>query len=90
MLDDLIDFSNKQAGFLSLLIFVAGSVLIPLFLRLLHRKRNKPELKIEILDKATLCSSFTVDFDQNEQPIHRTAFLIYLEITNIGSSPVYI
>lgn len=88
MLSDLINLSNKNEGFLSLLIFFAASVLIPLFLW--NRSRSKPKLKIGILDKATLCSSFTVDFDENEQPIHRTAFLIYLEITNIGNSPIYI
>jgi len=90
MLGDLINLSNEQAGFLSLLIFIAGGIVIPLLVWLWRRNRNKPKLKINILDKATVCSSFAVDFDENEQPIHRTAFLVYLEITNIGNSPVYV
>jgi len=88
MNSDIVEWANENAGFLSLLLFVASAILIPLIAS--HWKKKKPNLKTEVIDNGTLCSSYTVDFTETAKPIHRTAFVVYLKITNTGNAPCYI
>jgi hypothetical protein len=51
----------------------------------INRIAKKPAVSIEIIENATLCSSFSVGNN-----CHRTAFLLYLKLTNTGYTPVQI
>lgn len=86
----IIEWSNSNGGWLALVIFVLG--LVVTFLGRLWRKKQSThsELKIEVIDQPTLCSSFdSKNVDENFR-LHRTAFLIYLKITNVGNVPIQI
>lgn len=83
---DIQNWTNENAGLLSLLIFLATvfiSLLVWLFKKI---TREKEKLKIEVIETPTFCSSF----DTNEKNKHRTAFMLYLKITNTGTKPVQI
>jgi len=57
---------------------------------MLKRPASKPVLKIEVLKGPTLCSSFDVGSNERGLDLHRTAFLVYLQITNVGRVPVQV
>ncbi len=60
------------------------------FLLWLRKPSSRPELKIEVIDQPTLCSSFDAKSSSDNSGLHRTAFLIYLKITNVSSVPIQI
>lgn len=83
---DVQNWTNENAGLLSLIIFLA-TVAISLFVWSFKKvTKDTAKLKIEVIKTPTFCSSF----DSNEKNKHRTAFMLYLKITNIGTKPVQI
>ena len=86
MINEIVVWTNKNAGFLSFLIFAASVILIPLVVTYW----KKPNLEVELISNGTLCSSYSVDVTEDLESIHRTAFVVYLKITNIGNGPCHI
>lgn len=88
-MSDIIQWANNNSGWVGILTFFAG-ILLTSFVWVLKRTASKPVLKLEVLKRPTLCSSFDAGFTGDGAVLHRTAFLIYLKITNIGRVPVQV
>lgn len=88
-LNEIIKWCNENSGFVSLLIFAATLFLgwISGFFKSIIRK---PIFKIRIIPGPTLCTTFPVDMQYNGHQVHRTAISVYLNVSNIGTSPASI
>jgi len=89
MIDTLINWTNQNAGFLTLILFLTTLVLwwvSGIFRALTH----KPMFKIGLLDGPTFFCTFPAGKEFNQSPTLRTAAAIYLKITNIGTAPAQI
>jgi hypothetical protein len=75
-MSDIIQWTNNNSGWVSVLTFLAG-ILLSSFLWILKRPASKPVLKLEVLKGPTLCSSFDAGVTDDGEVLHRTAFLIY-------------
>lgn len=82
----IIDWTNQNAGFLTLILFLVTLVIgwvSGIFRALMH----KPKFKIALLPGPTfICTSLT-EKEFNQSKTHRTAAVIYLKVTNIGTAP---
>ena len=85
-ISDIIKWSNRNAGFLSVIIFV-----VTLFLGwtsgIFRSLRKRPKFKIKIMPGPTMCTTFCTGKKFNGYDVHRTAISAYLGISNIGSAP---
>lgn len=91
-IETIQEWSNTNSGYLSLLLFIVG-LIIPLIIWLYKRKsQRKINLKLEIdkNDQATLCTSFDTGNIENNIKLHRTAFIVYLKITNLSRQSIVI
>lgn len=82
----IIEWTNSNSGFLSLLLFFTTIFLgwVSGFFSSLMRK---PKLKIQVLPGPTFCASFDTGRVFNGHKTHRTALSAYIAITNQGSAP---
>jgi hypothetical protein len=86
----IIDKLNNNSGTLSLVIFLV-SLVIGWGTGIFRALIKKPKFKIRVIPKMTFCSNFLTG-DKYTPPglgtydLHKTAFVTYLEITNIGSA----
>lgn len=85
-MNDLIEWTNDNSGFLGLLIFIT-TILFGWISGIFKSFIKKPKFKIEIIKDATFGSIIDLDREHKGFPVHKSAFAIYLEITNIGSAP---
>lgn len=89
--NELIDWLNNNEGFLSLILFLA-SIIVGWMTGIFRTLVRKPKFRIRVIPKMTFGSSFLTG-EKYTPPgngtyeVHRTAFVIYLEITNVGSAP---
>ncbi len=49
--------------------------------------RKRPKLKIRTIEGATFYSTILIDKKYKNLQVHKTAFILYLEITNTGNAP---
>jgi hypothetical protein len=75
--------------------FGSISVVFLLLSLVVHRSENKkgirkPGLKIELIPNPSFCSSFDSELPNENVNIHRTAIILYLQITNTGNAPTEI
>lgn len=88
---DPVKWLNDNQGLLAVILFIAGiTITLCLFLKRKLSGSNCPDLQVELIEYPKLCSSFTVDHDDSGIEIHRTAFLVYLNLTNIGPTPIQV
>jgi hypothetical protein len=84
----ILDWTNKYPGAVAVIIFLAG-LAITFFAWLIRsaikKRKKKTSISIEIIESATMCSSFDVGNN-----FHRTAFSLYLKVTNTGDTSVQI
>lgn len=88
-MQEVIDWTNENSGFLTLALFVATLLLgwvSGIFRALMH----KPRFKIGINQGPTFISSFPSGKEFNGAETHRTAAAIYLSVTNTGTAPAQI
>jgi len=82
----IIDWANQNSGFLTLILFLVmlffGWV-SGIFRVLMH----KPKFKIGLLPGPTFICTFPAEKKSNQSQTHRTAAVIYLKVTNIGTAP---
>jgi hypothetical protein len=86
ILTDIIDWSNQNSGFLGLIIFII-SLIIGWLSGLFNYFRKKPKFKIRIIETATFGTIIDLKKTYNNLPVNKTAFAIYLEVSNVGNAP---
>ncbi len=82
----VFDWANLNQGVVSILIFITTLALgwtTGIFAAL----RRKPSFRIRKIDGPTFCSTFLTGVKRDDMDIHRSAFAIYLHVTNVGSAP---
>jgi len=82
----IIKWTNQNSGFVSVLLFIITLLLawISGFFKLLV---NKPKFKIDLIDQCSFCCVFNFDEKHKDLPTHKTSFVLYVKITNIGKAP---
>ncbi|PCJ84761.1 MAG: hypothetical protein COA57_08705 [Flavobacteriales bacterium] len=94
-LEEVINWTNKNSGFLGLLLF-AGSLIAGWTSGLFKSLIKKPKLKVRFIDKLSFYSFFYTGNkwfhkELNEEfELHKTGFVVYMAISNIGSAPTAI
>lgn len=83
MLQSLINWSNENSGFISLLLFVL-TLIIAWISGLFKAFRNNADFQIELIDQCSFCCVFDLNQTYQDLPVHKTAFVLYLKITNVG------
>ncbi len=83
---EIIEWTNNNSGFLGLLIFIS-TLLIGWISGLFKSFIKRPKFKIGVIKEATFGSIIDLDREHQGFPVHKSAFAIYLEITNVGSAP---
>lgn len=86
LLTNIIDWTNKNSGFLGLLLFIL-TLLISWISGLFKYIKKRPKFKIRIIENATFGCIIDLNKIHNDLPVNKTAFAIYLEVTNIGNAP---
>jgi hypothetical protein len=84
----ILDWTNKYPGAVAVVIFITGLAVtfsVWLIKTVLKRRKERINLSIKVIPEGTMCSSF--DIGNN---FHRTAFLLYLKLTNTGSISIQI
>jgi len=81
----IIDWSNQNSGFLSLILFVV-TLFIGWFSGIFRSLRKRPKLKISIIEGPSLVSTFESGGRHDGQDTHITAASLYLQIINQGSA----
>jgi hypothetical protein len=89
MLNSLIEWSNENSGFVSVLIF-ALTLFLGWISGIFGALRRKPEFKLRVIPGPTLCTTFATGQKYEGYDIHRTAISVYLGISNVGSAPASI
>ena len=84
--DEVIRWTNENSGFLSLVLFLL-TLLIAWVSGLFKSLTKRPKFKIGIIEQCTFGTTFDLKREHNGYPVTKTAFAIYLEITNIGNAP---
>jgi hypothetical protein len=87
-ISDIVNWTNENPGATALIIFLAGlaiSFLIWFIRKIIRTKIKKPSLLIDVIEEPTMCSSFDAGGNY-----HRTAYLVYLKITNNSNTSVQI
>lgn len=86
---EVIQWANSNSGFLAL-VALAWAISGPVIGYALGRRQRKPKLKVGLIKTPTYCSCFTVSIEPSGEPLHRTAYLVYLHLTNTGPVPIQI
>ena len=95
IIQQIINWTNTNSGFVSIILFIA-TILYGWLSGLFNSIIRKPKLKIRFIDKLSFYSFFKTgkDFyheklDQNYE-VHKTGFVVYMSIVNIGNIPTSI
>lgn len=86
LMDELIEWCNFNSGFLSLVLFFV-TILFGWTSGIFRTLRNKPKLKIGLIDGPTMISTYENGNNYNGLKTHITSVSLYLEITNVGAAP---
>ena len=81
---NIIDWCNVNSGFLSLVLFLATFIFgwISGFFKSII---IKPDFRIEGLKQCTFCTIIDLNETYKGLPVHKTAFVVYLKVSNIGN-----
>ena len=79
-------WANANEGFLTLALFVL-TLLLGWVTGIFGALRNRPSLKIAVLPGPTFVCTFPTGRKHQGHGTHRTAFCVYLTVTNRGSAP---
>jgi len=90
MTKTIIDWLNSNQGILSLILFF-GSIFVGWVSGIFRSLIRKPKFKIRVIPKMTFGTVYLTGEKytpprQGTYDIHKTGFVVYLEITNIGSA----
>lgn len=94
-MNKLLEWTNENSGFLSLVLFIL-TFLYTWISGILKSLIKKPKLRIRFLNKMTFYSflytgekTFNKELDEDFD-LHKTGFVIYISIANIGNKPTSI
>ena len=81
---DIINWTNDNSGFLSLVLFFLTFILgwLSGFFKSII---IKPKFRIEGLEQCTFCTIIDLNETFEDLPVHKTAFVVYLKVSNIGN-----
>lgn len=85
----IVDWTNQNSGFLTLILFLV-TLLFGWMSGIFKNLMRKPKLKIQLLSIPTFLCVFPTKDENRQEDTHRVAAVIYLSITNIGTSPTQI
>jgi len=85
MLQSIIDWSNQNSGFVSILIF-GLTLFLGWISGIFGSLRNKPKFKLRVISGPTLCTTYSKGRQHLGYDVHGTAISIYLGISNVGSA----
>jgi hypothetical protein len=85
ILKDIVEWSNTNSGFLSLIIFVI-TILFGWLSGIFGSLRRRPKFKVEVIEGPSLCCTLNTGRKYNGHDTHRTVISLYLSITNIGTA----
>lgn len=85
IVEHMADWSNRNQGVVSILIF-AGTLVLGWATGIFAALRRKPRFRVRTIDGPTFCSTFLTGAKRGDLDIHRSAFAIYLHVTNVGSA----
>lgn len=86
IIKQIIKWTNENSGFVSVLLFFI-TILIAWISGFFRFLTNKPKFKIEIIEQCSFCCVFDLNQKFEDLPVHKSAIVIYLKITNIGKAP---
>jgi hypothetical protein len=81
---DIINWCNDNSGFLSLILFLL-TFIIGWFSGFFKSIIIRPKFRIEGLKQCTFCTIIDLNELYKDLPVHKTAFVVYLKISNIGN-----
>jgi len=86
IISKIITWSNENSGFLSLVIFL--STLVFAWISGLFRMlRQRPRFTIRIIEQCSFGTIIDLQREHKGYPVTKTAFAIYLEVSNVGNAP---
>lgn len=89
-LSDIVNWTNLNSGFLSILLFLA-TILYGWLSGLFNSIIKKPKLKVRFIDKLTFYSFYNtgnIHINKNDQKVydaHKIGFVVYMSIANLGN-----
>ena len=83
---EIVNWTNTNSGFLGLILFIF-TILLGWISGLFRYLRKRPKFKIRIIEQSTFGCIIDLNRTYENLPVHKTAFAIYLEVTNIGNAP---
>lgn len=93
-LDIIIEWTNDNSGFLSLILFLA-TILYGWLSGLFSSLIKKPNLKVRFISKVSFYSTYSTNEKYEPKKgevydVHKTGFVVYIVISNIGNMPTAI
>jgi len=89
MLNPFIDYANKNAGFINIILFVA-TIMLGVGSGIFKSLQRKPDFKMNTIDGPTFCATYGTGKKFNEYDVHQTGISLYLRVSNLGSAPASI
>jgi len=89
---NIIDWTNNNAGFLALLLFIITIISTSVF-GFCRFLRKKPVFKIRVIDKMTFYTIYSLGVKykpphlNEEFDMYKICFALYLEVKNLGLTP---
>jgi hypothetical protein len=83
---EAVTWINTNEGVVTVLIFLA-TIFLGWASGIFASLRRRPVLGIRLIPGPTFCSTFTTGDSHKGYDVHRTAFALYLNVSNIGSAP---
>jgi hypothetical protein len=80
---------NDNQGVLSLILFFA-TIFLGWISGIWNALARKPKFQFRLIDGPTFCCTFLIGKKHGEFDVHRSAFAIYLHISNTGAAPASI
>lgn len=83
---DIVIWLNSNQGLLTLSIFIA-TILLGWASGIFSTLRQKPKFKFNIINGPTFACTFPLGKKKGNFDVHRTCISLYLNVSNVGSSP---
>lgn len=85
-IDNLRNWANQNAGFVTLLIFIV-TLILGWLSGIFRALRQRPRFNIHILNGPSFCCTFETGEEHQREKVYRTAIALYLKVSNTGSAP---
>jgi hypothetical protein len=86
MVEEIVNWSNQNSGFLTLSIFFS-TILLGWLSGIFKALRRKPKFQLSLNEGPTFLCTFPTGRKINGNEAHRTVITLYLTVKNVGSAP---